>query len=84
MDISHRYYRHVLFFRLTVYSMSFKSGLVQMWKYLLPVSKMCSDKNTASDRNTTPPLKYKKTRARKISLKWPVGRTWLQNMVEKV
>ena len=45
---------------------------VKMWRYL-SVSKVSSDKNTA------PPRKYKKAKTRKFSLKWQVGRPWLQN-----
>jgi len=49
-----------------------------MWRNL-PVSKVNSDKNPASDKNTAPPLKYEKTRTRKLTPKWQVGRPWLQN-----
>ena len=50
----------------------FKYRSVKMWRYL-PVSKANSDNNTA------PPGEYEKTRTRKFTPKWQVGRPWLQN-----
>ena len=55
-----------------------------MWKYLSEVSKVVDEKKKEkAPKATRDTREYEKTRIRKFSLKWQVGRPWLKYDEEK-
>jgi len=58
--------------------------MAKMWKYLSGVSKVVDDKkNEKAPKASCDMREYEKTRSRKFSMKWQVGRPCLKYDEEK-